>query len=72
MERLIIKIIEMKKTTKRKALILISSGLFVIATSQVFSHYIALPDFVLGVLMGVGIGLLLTATIFGTLKAVKY
>jgi len=61
----------MKKITKRKALILMSIGMFVIATSQVFSHYLELPDLVKGAFIGIGFGLLLTATIFGNFRTVK-
>lgn len=42
-----------------------------IAASLIFSHYMILSDLTKGLLMGVGIGLLLIATIFGNLKAVK-
>jgi hypothetical protein len=59
----------MKKITKRKALILLSIGIFIIATSQVFSHYIELPDLANGSL--IGIGLLLTSLIFGNFKTVR-
>ncbi|MFT5754104.1 MAG: hypothetical protein ACI924_001331 [Flavobacterium sp.] len=61
----------MKKITKRKALILLSIGIFIIATSQVFSHYIELPDLANGSLIGIGIGLLLTSLIFGNFKTVR-
>ncbi|WP_178984543.1 hypothetical protein [Winogradskyella helgolandensis] len=58
----------MKKITKRKALILLSIGMFVIATSQVFSYYFELPDLAKGSFVGIGIGLLLTSLIFGNFK----
>lgn len=61
----------MKKITKRKSIILMSFGLFVIATSQIFSHLLELPDFAKGSFIGIGIGLLLTATIFGNFKTVQ-
>ena len=61
----------MKKIIKRKALILLSIGMFIIATSQVFSHYFELPDLVNGSLIGIGIGLLLTSLIFGNFKTVR-
>ncbi|WP_158973516.1 hypothetical protein [Cellulophaga sp. L1A9] len=58
----------MKKISKRKILILIALGMFAIAASQVFSHYISLSDLVQGLCTGTGIGLLLTALVFGNLK----
>ncbi|WP_452230046.1 hypothetical protein [Lacinutrix sp. MEBiC02404] len=61
----------MKKTTKRKALLLIPLGMFVIAASQVFSHYFALPDFAKGSFVGIGIGVLLVATIYRNFRTVK-
>lgn len=60
----------MKKTTKRKTLVLLSIGLFVIAASQIISHYIELNDLIKGSSIGVGIGLLLTAIVFGKFKTV--
>jgi len=59
-----------KKITKRKALLLLSIGMFVIATSQIFSQYFELPDFAKGSFIGVGIGLLLTSLILGNFKTV--
>ncbi|QRM90367.1 hypothetical protein FG167_14345 [Lacinutrix sp. WUR7] len=61
----------MKKTTKRKALLLIPIGMFVIAASQVFSHYFALPDFAKGSFVGIGIGLLIIALIYGNFRTAK-
>ncbi|NJB37403.1 hypothetical protein [Croceivirga sp. JEA036] len=61
----------MKKIKKRRALILLSIGLLVIATSQILSHSFELPDFVKGSFIGIGIGLLLTSLIFGNFKAVR-
>ncbi|WP_162628032.1 hypothetical protein [Arcticibacterium luteifluviistationis] len=61
----------MKKITKRKALILLSIGLFVIASSQIFSHFIELTDFTKGSFIGIGIGLLLTSIVFGNFKTVQ-
>ena len=55
----------MKKLTKRKALILVSMGICIIATSQVFSYYFELPDLAKGSFMGIGIGLLIMSLIFG-------
>jgi hypothetical protein len=61
----------MKKITKRKALFLLSIGMFVIATAQIFSHYFELPDFAKGSFIGIGIGLLLTSLIFGNFKTAR-
>ncbi|MCL5129568.1 MULTISPECIES: hypothetical protein [unclassified Algibacter] len=61
----------MKKITKKKTLTLLSIGMFVIATSQIFSQFMELTDFVKGSFMGIGIGLLLTSLIFGNFKTVQ-
>lgn len=61
----------MKKTTKSKALLLIPIGMFVIAASQVFSHYLELPDFAKGSFVGIGIGLLIIALIYGSFRTAK-
>ncbi|TPN82888.1 hypothetical protein [Aquimarina algicola] len=58
----------MKKITKRKSLLLLSIGMVIIATSQVFSQYFEIPDMAKGSFIGVGIGLLLTSLIFGKFK----
>ena len=51
-------ILNIKKMKKRRNLQLIISGLFIISTSQIVGHYLTIPDFVSGILMGVGIGLM--------------
>lgn len=61
----------MKKITKKKTLILISTGMFVIAASQIFSQFIELTDLAKGSFMGIGIGLLLTSMIFGNFKTAQ-
>ncbi len=61
----------MKKITKTKALILISIGMLVIATSQISSQFIELNDLAKGLFMGIGIGLLLTSMIFGNFKTAQ-
>lgn len=61
----------MKKITKGKTITLIAVGMLATAAAQIFSHYVALPDLARGLSMGIGIGLLLTATIFGNFKTVQ-
>lgn len=54
----------MKTVKQRKTLLLLCAGLFVIATSQILTHYVQVPDFIKASATGIGIGLLLTAIIF--------
>ncbi|MBJ2175867.1 hypothetical protein JBL43_16555 [Aureibaculum sp. A20] len=61
----------MKKTTKRKSLILLSVGLLVIATAQIAAQYVTLSDLAKGSFIGIGIGLLLTALLFGNFKTAQ-
>ncbi|EPR73570.1 hypothetical protein ADIWIN_1600 [Winogradskyella psychrotolerans RS-3] len=61
----------MKTITKKKTLLLISIGIFVVAMSQIFSQLTELPDIATGSFIGIGIGLLLTGLIFGNFKTVK-
>ncbi len=60
----------MKNTTKRKTLILMSIGMLVISTSQIFSQFMELTDLMKGSFMGLGIGLLLTSMVFGNFKKI--
>jgi len=60
----------MKKISQKKALFLLISGLLIVATSQGFSQLGDLPEFLKTTSAGVGIGLLLTALIFGNFNAV--
>ena len=53
----------MKKTTKRKAFILLSIGILITVASPVFSQYYDMSDLAKGSFGGIGIGLLLTALI---------
>ena len=62
----------MKKTTKRKSLILMSIGMFVIAVSQIFSHFVEFPDLTKGLFFGIGIGMLLLAIIIGNFKTAQH
>ena len=55
----------MKKIINRKSVILMSSGIFIIAVSQIFSHFVELPDLTKGLFFGIGIGMLLLAIIIG-------
>jgi hypothetical protein len=56
---------------KRKSLILLSSGIFVIAISQIISRFVELPDLAKGLFIGIGIGMLLLAIIFGNRKTAQ-
>ena len=56
---------------KRKSLILLSSGMFVIAISQILSHFVELPDLAKGLFIGIGISMLLLAIIFGNRKTAQ-
>ena len=58
----------MKKINKRKTLTILSIGLFLIAFSQIVSHFIILNDVIKGFLMGIGIGLLITSLIIRNFK----
>ena len=61
----------MNKISKRKTLTLISIGMFVCATAQMFSQLMELSDLAKGSFTGIGIGLLFIATIFGNFKTVQ-
>ena len=61
----------MKNITKRKSLILMSIGMFVIAVSQILSHFVELPDLTKGLFFGIGIGMLLLAIIFNNFKTAQ-
>jgi hypothetical protein len=52
--------------------ILLICGLLVVAGSQILSRYLALPDFIFGCLIGMGIGIELGAfVLLKRLKTVK-
>ncbi|MFW2377845.1 MAG: hypothetical protein ACN4ES_14915 [Cellulophaga baltica] len=59
----------MKKTAKRKALILIPIAMFIVAASNIGSQFLVLTDITKGLSIGIGIGLLLTALTFGNFKS---
>lgn len=61
----------MKRNPKKNALILMTTGIFVIATSQILNRFIELTDFTKGSLIGIGIGFLFLSVIFGNLKLAK-
>ena len=42
-----------------------SSGILIIVVSQIFSHFVELPDLTKGLFFGIGIGILLLAIICG-------
>ena len=56
----------MKKNQRSIFLII---GLLIICISQIFSHFIKTPDFISGLIMGVGIGVMLLACIRQNRKA---
>ena len=60
----------MKNITKRKTLILMSIGLFVVSASQIFFQFVELTDLMKGTFMGIGIGLISTSIIFGNFKTI--
>lgn len=62
----------MKRNPKKNALILMTTGIFVIATSQILNRFIELTDFTKGSLIGIGIGFLFLSVIFGNLKLAKW
>jgi hypothetical protein len=53
----------------RKALYLLVAGLLVITGAQISAHYWMLSDVVNGVFIGVGIGLLCIAILFGSRRS---
>ncbi len=55
---------------KKKALTLVA-GILVISIAQVLFQFFEMNDFIKGSIMGIGIGLLLLATVFGNFKIVK-
>jgi hypothetical protein len=64
----------MKKITKRNSLILMSSGMFIIVTSQVFSHFVELTDLAKGLFLGIGLGFLILAVAlrnYNTVQKIK-
>ncbi len=49
-----------------------SVGMLVIGASQIIAHYMQPNDLTKGLFWGIGIGLLLTALIFGKFKTVPF
>lgn len=60
----------MKTELSKKSSLLIVSGLFIIAASQIYSHLMVLNDMAKGLLAGVGIGLLTLALLVLKLEKV--
>ncbi len=60
----------MKTELPKKSSLLIVSGLFIIAASQIYSHLMVLNDLAKGLLAGIGIGLLILALLILKLKKV--
>lgn len=46
---------------KRNAIILLIAGILVVALSQIIDYYSELPEFVNGIFLGTGLGLLVLA-----------
>ncbi len=61
----------MKKISKTRTLILLTFGLFVIAFSQIVSHFNSITDLTKGLFMGIGFGLMLTSIFFGKFKTAQ-
>ncbi|MFK7114921.1 hypothetical protein V3468_10800 [Flavobacterium oreochromis] len=61
----------MERNLKKNVLILMITGIFVIATSQILNRFIELTDFTKGALIGIGVGFLLLSVTFGNLKSAK-
>lgn len=61
----------MDKQNKTKSVMLISIGMFIIGLSILLLILRILPDYVIGVFMGVGIGLLILEIIKGRKKPVS-
>ncbi|WP_271769787.1 hypothetical protein [Aquimarina algiphila] len=59
----------MNRITKRKSRILLSIGMFAIASTQIISQYIGISDLTRGSLTGIGIGMLLIGLIFGNFRS---
>ncbi|WP_282019193.1 hypothetical protein [Salegentibacter mishustinae] len=61
----------MNKLTRTKTLLLISSGIFIIAIAGLANHFLNISetyDFALGLTNGLGFGLMVIALIKGNLK----
>ncbi len=58
---------------KRKNLVLLltSIGLFIIAISQIIWHFLEIPDFYNGALIGIGIGLMVFTLVNGRKKQIS-
>lgn len=59
----------MTKITKRKSVILLAIGMFIITITQIFSHYTHFSDGPKGTFTGIGIGVLLIALLAGKFKS---
>lgn len=60
----------MKTELPKKSSLLIVSGLFIIAASQIYAHFLVLNDLTKGLLVGVGLGLLILALLILKLNKV--
>ncbi|REH50408.1 hypothetical protein C7448_10419 [Tenacibaculum gallaicum] len=61
----------MKNLTHKKSLILLSVGIFIIASLQILTRYTEISDMMQGLGIGLGIGLLVTSIIGRKLKHIK-
>lgn len=48
---------------RKRLNVLVTTGLLICSISQIVTHYIKLPDFASGVLMGIGLGLMILSFI---------
>ena len=63
----------MKNLTRKRTLLLIATGIFIIALSQIVFRYATKTtsfDFLLGAMEGLGIGLIIVALIKGSFKKI--
>lgn len=61
----------MEKASKRKTIVLLSTGIFLISMSLIVSNYYELPDFIKGITFGIGIGLLVRSIMTKNLKYIR-
>lgn len=62
---------KMKRISKKNSLTLITIGMFVIATSQIITHFFELPDLAKGSFFGIGLGLSILSLTLGNFKTAQ-